>query len=126
LGVKPYRGRVFLPEEEKGESSVAVISYGLWQRRYAGDAQMIGKSITIDGRPITVVGIMPPALDRTMDVQVWQPIPFGTQGTSVRRFHYLRLVGRLEPGPRLRKRSCTWTASPETWRRPIPKMKAGT
>lgn len=98
LGVKPYRGRVFLPEEEKGESSVAVISYGLWQRRYAGDAQMIGKSITIDGRPITVVGIMPPALDRTMDVQVWQPIPFGTQGTSVRRFHYLRLVGRLKPG----------------------------
>jgi putative ABC transport system permease protein len=41
---------------------------------------------------------MPPALDRTMDVQVWQPIPFGTQGTSVRRFHYLRLVGRLQPG----------------------------
>jgi putative ABC transport system permease protein len=98
LGVKAYRGRVFLPEEEKGESTVAVISYGLWQRRYAGDAAMIGKSITIDGRPITVVGIMPPALDRTMDVQVWQPIPFGTQGTSVRRFHYLRLVGRLQPG----------------------------
>ena len=98
LGIKPYRGRVFLPEEEKGETTVALISYGLWQRRYGGDANMIGKSITIDGRPFTVVGIMPPALDRTMDVQVWQPIPFGTQGTSVRRFHFLRLVGRLKPG----------------------------
>jgi predicted permease len=101
LGVQPYRGRVFSPEEEKGESGVALISYGLWQRRYASDADIVGKSIMIDGKPITVVGIMPPALDRTMDVQVWQPIPFGTEGTSVRRFHYLRLVGRLKPGVRI-------------------------
>jgi predicted permease len=89
---------VFSSEEEKGESGVALISYGLWQRRYARDAEIVGKSIMIDGKPITVVGIMPPALERTMDVQVWQPIPFGTEGTSVRRFHYLRLVGRLKPG----------------------------
>jgi putative ABC transport system permease protein len=98
LGVKPYRGRVFLPEEENGSHDVAIISYGLWQRRYAGDAAMIGKTIPIDGRPHTVVGIMPPALDRTMDVQVWRPIPFNTGDTSVRRFHFLRLVGRLAPG----------------------------
>ena len=98
LGVTPYRGRAFLPEEETGEHDVAIISYGLWQRRYAGDASMIGKTISIDGRPRTVVGIMPPSLDRTMDVQVWQPIPFNTGGTSVRRFHFLRLVGRLQPG----------------------------
>ena len=98
LGVKPYRGRVFLPEEEVGNHDVALISYGLWQRRYAGDAAMVGKTIAIDGRPHTVVGIMPPTLDRTMDVQVWRPIPFNTGQTSVRRFHFLRLVGRLAPG----------------------------
>lgn len=98
LGVKPYRGRVFLPEEENGSHDVAIIAYGLWQRRYAGDAAMIGKTIPIDGRPHTIVGIMPPALDRTMDVQVWRPIPFNTGETSVRRFHFLRLVGRLAPG----------------------------
>jgi putative ABC transport system permease protein len=98
LGIKPYRGRTFRPEEEYGESTVAIISYGLWQRRYAGDARIIGRAILIDGRPNTVVGIMPPTLDRTMDVQVWQPVPFNTPGTSVRRFHYLRLVGRLNPG----------------------------
>ena len=98
LGVKPYRGRVFLPEEEMGAHDVALMSYGLWQRRYAGDAAMIGKTIAIDGRPHTIVGIMPPTLDRTMDVQVWRPIPFNTGQTSVRRFHFLRLVGRLAPG----------------------------
>jgi putative ABC transport system permease protein len=98
LGVKPYRGRVFLPEEEDGDHAVALISYGLWQRRYAGDPAMVGKSIQIDGRPHVVLGIMPPTLDRTMDIQIWRPIPFNTGGTTVRRFHYLRLVGRLAPG----------------------------
>ena len=98
LGVKPYRGRVFSAEEENGGSDVAIISYGLWQRRYAGDANIIGKSIAVDGRPHTVIGIMPPVLDRTMDVQVWRPIPFNTPETSVRRFHFLRLVGRLKLG----------------------------
>jgi putative ABC transport system permease protein len=98
LGVKPYRGRVFLPEEEQGDHVVAILSFGLWQRRYAGDVRIIGKTIPIDGRPHTVIGIMPPVLDRTMDVQIWRPIPFRTNEMSVRRFHFLRLVGRLKPG----------------------------
>jgi putative ABC transport system permease protein len=98
LGIKPYRGRGFLPEEENGEHAVAILSYGLWQRRFAGDQRIIGQTINVDGKPLTVVGIMPPVLDRTLDIQLWQPIPFNTDGTSVRRFHYLRLVGRLRPG----------------------------
>ena len=98
LGIKPYRGRVFLPEEEQGDHAVAILSYGLWQRRYAGDARIISTTIPIDGRPHTVIGIMPPVLDGTMDVQIWRPVPFNTDGTSTRRFHYLRLVGRLKPG----------------------------
>jgi putative ABC transport system permease protein len=98
LGIKPYRGRTFLAEEEAGDKDVAIISYGLWQRRFGGDARTIGKTITVDSRPLTVVGIMPPALDRTIDIQIWRPIPFNTPETSVRRFHFLRLVGRLKPG----------------------------
>jgi putative ABC transport system permease protein len=98
LGVTPYRGRGFLPEEENGEHDVAILSYGLWQRRFAGDQRAIGRTITVDGRPLTIVGIMPPVLDRTMDVQLWRPIAFNTSETSVRRFHFLRLVGRLRPG----------------------------
>jgi len=98
LGVAPYRGRGFLPEEEVGPSTVAIISYGLWQRRFGGDARIVGKPITVDGHSLTVVGIMPPSLERTIDVQVWRPIGFNTPETSTRRFHFLRLVGRLKPG----------------------------
>jgi putative ABC transport system permease protein len=98
LGIKPYRGRVFSPEEEQGDHPVAILSYGLWQRRYAGDARIIGSAIRLDGQPCTVIGIMPPVLDRTMDTQIWRPIPFGTGEVTVRRFHFLRLVGRLKPG----------------------------
>ncbi|HEX6051245.1 MAG TPA: ABC transporter permease, partial [Gemmatimonadaceae bacterium] len=98
LGITPYRGRAFVPEEENGEHDVAILSYGLWQRRFAGDQRAIGQTITVDGRPLTIVGIMPPTLDRTMDIQLWRPIPFNTPETSVRRFHFLRLVGRLKPG----------------------------
>ena len=98
LGITPYRGRAFLPEEETGEHDVAILSYGLWQRRFAGDQRAIGRTITVNGRPLTIVGVMPPTLDRTMDVQLWRPVAFNTQETSVRRFHFLRLIGRLKPG----------------------------
>ena len=59
LGVKPMLGRVFTDEEEKVEDRV-VLSYGLWQRRYAGDPAIIGKKIQLNGRPYDVLGIMPP------------------------------------------------------------------
>jgi putative ABC transport system permease protein len=98
LGVTPLRGRAFLPEEEVGDHHVVILAYGLWQRRYGGDPNVVGRTITIDGGAHTVVGVMPPVLDRTIDVQIWRPIPFQTPGTSVRRFHYLRGVARLRPG----------------------------
>ena len=99
LGIAPFIGRAFLPEEEAGEgATVAVLSYGLWQRRFAGDRTIIGRAITVDGRPVTVVGVMPPVLDRTLDVQLWRPVGFGSQGMQVRRFHFLGVIGRLKPG----------------------------
>jgi putative ABC transport system permease protein len=99
LGVLPLIGRAFLAEEERGAGhDVAIISYGLWQRRFAGDRRVVGREIQVDGRPHTIVGVTPAVLDRTLDVQVWRPIPFGIEGTSVRRFHFLRGLGRLEPG----------------------------
>jgi putative ABC transport system permease protein len=99
LGIAPLRGRTFLPDEEQGDGHpVVILAYGLWQRRFAGDPALVGKTITINARPAQVVGIMPPVLDRTIDTQVWQPLEFGTPGYSVRRFHFLRGVGRLKPG----------------------------
>jgi putative ABC transport system permease protein len=60
LGVAPYRGRTFTREEDKAQSPrAAVLSYGLWQRRFGGDESVIGRSITLNGVSHTVVGVMP-------------------------------------------------------------------
>ena len=60
LEVSPVLGRSFLPEEEQpAHADVALLGYGLWQRRYAGDPHLIGQTIPLDGRNYTVVGILP-------------------------------------------------------------------
>jgi putative ABC transport system permease protein len=99
LGVSPVRGRAFLPaEEEGGGHDVVVLSYGLWQRRFGGDPAILTRSITVDGRARRIVGVMSPVLDRTLSVQLWQPLQFHTPETQTRRFHFLRAIGRLKPG----------------------------
>jgi putative ABC transport system permease protein len=60
LGMAPYRGRTFTPEEDKTQAPrAAVLSYGLWHRRFGGDENVIGRSITLNGVSHTVVGVMP-------------------------------------------------------------------
>lgn len=61
LGVSPVLGRVFSPSEFEGRQSVALISYGFWQRRFGGESDAVGKSIRIDEGNATVIGILPPS-----------------------------------------------------------------
>jgi hypothetical protein len=98
LGVQPTLGRTFRPEEERGEHNVVILSNALWQQRYKQDPSILGRSVVIDGRPHTVIGVLPPILDRMLNVQLWRPVPFGTDEATVRRFHFLRGLGRLAPG----------------------------
>jgi putative ABC transport system permease protein len=76
LGVQPYRGRFFTSSDGRPNSeAVAVLSHGLWQRRFGGDERVLGRRIQLDGRPTTVIGILPPQfyfLDRKLDV--WLPL----------------------------------------------------
>ena len=61
LGVQPFLGRNFRPEEEElGKSRVVILSYGLWKRRYDADRSLVGSTIRIDGEDFTVIGVMPP------------------------------------------------------------------
>lgn len=99
LGIKPALGRSFLPgEEQYGKSDVAILSDSLWRSRFGADPQILGKVLTIDKRPTTVVGVMPASYDFPSGAQIWLPFPFGAEEANVRRFHYLRPILRLKPG----------------------------
>jgi len=104
LGVRLVQGRAFLPEEERsGAAQVAIIGQGLWQRRFGGDPQIVGKTITLNGRSHTLVGIAPDATRVLQEAEIWTPLPFDDPGMKIRRFHFLRAVGRLKPSVTLQQ-----------------------
>jgi len=102
IGVCPVIGRTFTTEEENRRAPVAVISYGLWQRRYAADPNIVGRQIRLDGSGITVIGVLPRefALQRR-DVSYWMPASFSAADLENRSSHALHVVARLKPGMRL-------------------------
>src|SRR5256884_832475 len=103
LGVQPIRGRNFLPEEEEN-ADVAMVTENLWQKRMGGDANVIGRSITLDGVPHTIVGVLPnlPFSWTGPNAEIWTTKPFVIPGLSYERTMrgsgFLRVVGRLKPG----------------------------
>jgi putative ABC transport system permease protein len=95
LGVTPIAGRSFLPEEETpGKGNVALLGYGLWHRRFGGDRAVLGRSITIDGNPLTVVGIMPPGFDFPDRAELWTPLEIHSE--SLNCWCYVA-IGRIRP-----------------------------
>jgi putative ABC transport system permease protein len=100
LGVQPALGRTFQLENEKsGSDQVVVLSYGLWQRRFAGDREIINKKITLDDKSFEVMGVMPRDFDFPAAVEIWLPLNFDVApGLKQRKAHFLRPIGRLNPG----------------------------
>jgi putative ABC transport system permease protein len=103
LGVRPIRGRNFLPEEEK-TADVAMVTENFWRKRLGGDANVIGRGITLNGVPHTIVGVLPnlPFSWVGPAAEVWTTKPFEIAGLSYGRIMrgsgVLRVVGRLKPG----------------------------
>ena len=101
LGVQPVIGRGFLPEEEwDGKDDAMVISAGLWRRRFAGDPGIVGRTLSLDGRVRTVVGVLPPDFRfNNASLDVWVPMGWTPNNVATtRRPHYLRVIARLKPG----------------------------
>jgi predicted permease len=106
LGIKPALGRFFLPGEEAREGGVpyVVLSYSLWQTRFAGDRAILGTSIELARRPFTVIGIAPAGFINAMpgvQEDAWLPLdPLGTDQSRMSRRSavYLNVLGRLKPG----------------------------
>jgi putative ABC transport system permease protein len=100
LGVKPLIGRVFNEEEDTNGVRVAVISYGLWQRRYGGSPDVLGRKIDVNDIPYEVIGVMPgefyflPA----HDIDLWMPASFPARLRKAMGWHDEEVVARLKAG----------------------------
>jgi len=84
LGVLPFLGRTFGPDDDKPGAAepVVVISHGLWQRRFGGDPSIVGRALRLDTLPVTVIGVMPPGFvgfQADVNPEVWWPLQLGTQ-----------------------------------------------
>ena len=99
VGVPPNVGRTFADEEfEPGRERVAIISHALWTTRYGG-APVDGRTIVLDDRPYTIVGVMPPGfLFPTAEVAIWVPLPLTAADRENRTGHGLRAVARVRDG----------------------------
>jgi putative ABC transport system permease protein len=98
LGIPPIVGRDFADEEEKpGAAPVAMIGEGLWKRRFGSDPTLIGRAITLNGAPTTVVGVAPAALNLISGGDVYTPLTIDP-AKEIRLNHVIFTVGRLKPG----------------------------
>src|SRR5262245_23922672 len=98
LGVNPLRGRVFTSEEDKPDrDTVALLSYGLWQRRFGGDPNLVGQRVNLDGSQYTVVGIMPPGFQYPRGAEIWTPLALNANQTQMREAHFLQVIARRRP-----------------------------
>jgi putative ABC transport system permease protein len=101
LGVTPYLGRAF----EQGEAgpdaaAVAMLTYSSWQTRFAGDEAIIGRTLTLNGVPFTVVGVLPPDFEFSLrgDAELFLPLDVSAAEQEQRYRHWLDLIGRLRDG----------------------------
>jgi putative ABC transport system permease protein len=103
LGVQPALGRDFDASDDRVRGpKVAILSYGLWQRRFASDGTLVGRQITLDDNLYTVIGVMPRAFENVLapSAEVWTPLQYDATLPSEGREwgHHLRMVGRVRPG----------------------------
>ncbi len=109
LGTAPLLGRTFVTEEEQpGHDRVVILSYGLWEERFGGKPDIVGKSITVNGRACTVIGVMPPGFVFPGDTgtvlkiytsppaRLWVPLALDAETWAVRSDHYLSVIARLK------------------------------
>jgi putative ABC transport system permease protein len=96
-GVNPILGRGFASDEDQpGKTPVAILSYGLWQRRFGGDPNVIDRSLTLNGVARTVIGVMPPGFTYPKGAELWAPITITPELAKSRRSHSYWIIGRLK------------------------------
>ena len=99
LGVQPILGRTWLPgEDQPGKDQVAVLSYGLWREHFAGDPAVVGRTIALNSKKYTIVGVMPASFRYPFQTQMWVPLDMDGKSVGTRGSHWANAIGRLKPG----------------------------
>lgn len=101
LGVRPILGRTFAVAEDGGqEQTAAILSYGGWQRRFAGDPHIVGKTLTLDGSLCTIVGVLPQTFQfgPSRSTDIWRSLHISGAMQERRNLYWFHPVGRLKPG----------------------------
>ncbi len=135
LGVEPRPGRGFLPSEEEARAAVAIVSHRLWESRFDGSADVLGKSIRVNGRDLTIVGVAPESfrgitIERPIDL--WIPLtllsdlwPGFVDFYGPRDQPAFDVVGRLKPGVRLESAEAAMKAQARALEQAYPDTNAG-
>jgi predicted permease len=99
LDVTPLFGRVFEPDDdEPGKPDVVIVSESLWQTRFGGDPGLLGRSIMVDSRPYTIVGILPNSMTFPARARIWLPLVMTNELRTTRGIHDYQVIARLKPG----------------------------
>jgi putative ABC transport system permease protein len=98
LSVRPKLGRTFLAEEQQpGKDQEIILSFGLWERRYASDPNILGKKLKVDGKPFEIIGVMGRGFDYPKPAEAWVPLSFDVKSRAARDVRSLWVLARLKP-----------------------------
>jgi predicted permease len=126
LAVTPEAGRLFnAAEEQLGADDVVILSYGSWQRRFGGDPQLLGKTISLNGRVYTIVGIMPRDFDYPVPVELWMPLALTPAEKNDRTQLSLSALARLKPGVSVSQAGAVLANFSHRLEQEYPKTNAG-
>jgi putative ABC transport system permease protein len=96
LGIRPILGRTFSAQEDRpGREDTVLIGYGLWQRRFGGDPKILGRVLTLNGAPHTVIGVMPRGLRHPYEADMWVPLGYREDAANDQEYY---APARLKPG----------------------------
>ena len=104
LGAKALLGRTWANgEDQPGHTHVAILSYGLWERQFGSDPNILNRTVDLNNEPYTIVGVMPPSFHYPLEAQLWIPQDMGEKNFKKRGTHWITAIGRLKPGVKLQE-----------------------
>jgi hypothetical protein len=126
LKINAVKGNALLPDDDQpGRDQVVALGYGLWQRRFAADPGVLGRTITLNGRATTVVGILPPDFDFPFGSELWAPLALTPQQINQRETRNLQVLGSLKPGVTVAQAQTEMVALAKLIERQYPQTNTG-